>query len=297
MDAHYADLPDGDAAGVFGDDDVIGTVNRQTPETVLGAVDAVRSGKVFSLNAPLNWPDPPLFNREPVRHHVYRTEMGNRDDYLDNFFPQSSTQWDGLLHISDPELGSYNRQPPERLGIEAWARRGIVGRAVLLDVERWLREQGRVLDWRTRYEISVEELEGTRKWAGIEPQRGDILLVRTGWVSGHRAASDADRLEAKHRHDSPGLSAKDEMAAYLWDWGLSAVAADNIGLEAMPLRDGEVLHRKTLVRFGMPIGEMWWLDELAADSAADGRWESLLVSSPLHLVGGIGSPANAVAIK
>jgi hypothetical protein len=39
------------------------------------------------------------------------------------------------------------------------------------------------------------------------------------------------------------------------------------------------------------------LDALAADCAADARYEFLLTSAPLHVPGGIGSPANALAIK
>ena len=39
------------------------------------------------------------------------------------------------------------------------------------------------------------------------------------------------------------------------------------------------------------------LDELAADCAADGRYEFLLTAKPLNLTGGVGSPPNAIAIK
>jgi hypothetical protein len=45
------------------------------------------------------------------------------------------------------------------------------------------------------------------------------------------------------------------------------------------------------------LGELWWLADLAADCAADGAYESFLVSSPLNAPGGIGSPASATAIK
>ena len=41
----------------------------------------------------------------------------------------------------------------------------------------------------------------------------------------------------------------------------------------------------------------WWLGDLARDCAADGVYEMFLVSAPLNAPGGIGSPANAVAIK
>jgi kynurenine formamidase len=39
------------------------------------------------------------------------------------------------------------------------------------------------------------------------------------------------------------------------------------------------------------------LDALAADCAEDGRYTFLLVSVPLNVRGGVGSPCQAVAIK
>jgi hypothetical protein len=47
----------------------------------------------------------------------------------------------------------------------------------------------------------------------------------------------------------------------------------------------------------MPFGEMWDIEALAADCAADGVYDCFLASEPLHVPGGIGSPPNAVAIK
>ncbi|MDP9461442.1 MAG: cyclase family protein, partial [Actinomycetota bacterium] len=37
--------------------------------------------------------------------------------------------------------------------------------------------------------------------------------------------------------------------------------------------------------------------ELAEDCAATGSYDSLLTVKPLNLTGGVGSPANAVAIR
>ena len=45
------------------------------------------------------------------------------------------------------------------------------------------------------------------------------------------------------------------------------------------------------------VGEMFVLDALAEDCAADGVYEGLFISAPLNKVGGSGSPANALAIK
>jgi hypothetical protein len=48
---------------------------------------------------------------------------------------------------------------------------------------------------------------------------------------------------------------------------------------------------------GLPLGELFFLDDLAADCAADGSYEFLLTSAPLNLPHGVASPPNALAIK
>jgi len=47
----------------------------------------------------------------------------------------------------------------------------------------------------------------------------------------------------------------------------------------------------------MALGELWSLDALSEDCAADGVYERMVASVPLNLPGGIGSPANAIAIE
>jgi hypothetical protein len=49
--------------------------------------------------------------------------------------------------------------------------------------------------------------------------------------------------------------------------------------------------------FGMALGELWWLHDLAQDCAHDGVYEGLLVSAPTRAPAGIGSAANAVFLK
>jgi len=98
-----------------------------------------------------------------------------------------------------------------------------------------------------------------------------------------------------------GLAQSEEMCRYLWDHHVSAVAADNVGLEVWPPQGTpgpfRFLHNVLIGQFGLAIGELWWLADLAADCADDGVYEMFLCSSPLNLPGGIGSPANAIAIK
>jgi hypothetical protein len=57
------------------------------------------------------------------------------------------------------------------------------------------------------------------------------------------------------------------------------------------------VHQMLIGQFGMALGELWWLKDLADDCAADGVCEAFFVSAPLNGPGDIGSPANAVAIK
>ena len=109
----YADLPvkpgapAGSAWGLFGDDDQLGCLNLLTPERVIAAARLVRKGAVFPLNLSIDRPDPPLFGRGAARVEFVTGEV-HRDDYLDNFWPQASSQWDSLRHILHPPDGFYN---------------------------------------------------------------------------------------------------------------------------------------------------------------------------------------------
>jgi hypothetical protein len=76
------------------------------------------------------------------------------------------------------------------------------------------------------------------------------------------------------------------------------VVTDNPAVEQTP-GDPAVgsLHRRVLMSLGMPLGELFDLDTLAARCAADGRWTFAFTAAPLPLVGGVGSTANALAVR
>jgi len=231
----------------------------------------------------------------------------DRDDYLDGLWLQGSTQWDGFAHVRHPEHGNYNGVPDEqihggpgtRLGIDRWAERGVVGRAVLLDVQGELRRRGEQLDLDTAFEIAPELLDATAAAQGTSVEEGDVLLVHTGWLQ-HLLVAPADQQAAMldpRRQQVPGLQVSDGTLAWLWDHHVAAVAADNVGVEACGDGLRFDLHPSLLALLGIPLGEYWWLHDLAADCAADGRHEAMLVSVPLNVRGAVGSPAQAVAIK
>jgi hypothetical protein len=147
----YRELNAGSAWGVFGGDDQFGCLNLLTAARTAAAAALVRSGRLFSLNAPLDWPRPhfagPTGTRQPPGHVVLEFP-GGRDDYLDRFYPQAGTQLDGFLHVTEPGSGLAYNGNPGTVGIECFAARGIAGRGVLLDLARWAEAHGDAVDWR-----------------------------------------------------------------------------------------------------------------------------------------------------
>ena len=89
------------------------------------------------------------------------------------------------------------------------------------------------------------------------------------------------------------------MARWLWNNRVAAVAADCPALEAMPFdmsRADGFLHYRLIPLLGMAVGELFVLDALAGHCAETGVYEGLFVSAPIQKTGGVGSPANAVAL-
>ncbi len=305
-----AGAPAGAAWGVFGDDDEVGTINLLTPERVIAAAASIRSGKVFAMNLPINIPDPPLFTRGKHTHtiKIFPNADFVLDDYLDNFYPQSSSQWDALAHVKHPIFGAYNGIPDNqmtgrggmRLGIDNLARRGIAGRGVLADLARYYDRVGKSIDFTQNKSIPLDDVQATLEEEGVALRTGDILLIRIGWTKFYLSASQEIKAELAKETVVPGIEASERTARWLWDNHLAAVASDSPALEALPKPAGEeteFLHFRMLAFFGMPIGEMWNLEALAEDCAADGRYDFFLTSAPLNVPGGIGSPPNALAIK
>jgi kynurenine formamidase len=309
LSARADGVPKGSNWGLFGKDDQLGTLNFLTPERVAAAARLVKRGAIFSLNLPLHLPDPPLFNRGRYQHHITGGQSADRlghDDYLDNFYLQASSQWDSLAHVGHPRHGLYNGvqasdvtgEEGSKNGLDSAAKRGIAGRGVLLDVARYLASQGDPIDAMSSRAITVAELDATASAQGVTVQPGDVLIVRTGWEAMYLAADGATRQRIASDLHSPGIEGSMEMAGWLWDHRVAAVASDCPALEPWPwdLTVG-TLHVRALCFLGLPLGELWHIEDLASDCAEDSVYEFLFTSAPLNLRGGVGSPPNALAIK
>jgi kynurenine formamidase len=293
------------AWNAFGAGDELGTVNLLTPERVLGAARLVRTGEVINLSVPLDAIDPPLYARELMKHTIFPVDRNTLDDRLD-FFPQSSSQWDGLRHVRAREFGWWGGHTDEAalrpgsgpLGIERWVEHGVVGRGVLLDIARDLEQREGTFDPFVSRSITPAMLDAAAERQGVSLEHGDMLCVRTGWMGKYLAQERPERERIGNTHSFIGLAADEDMSRWLWNQHVTAIASDNPAIEVSP-GDPKIgsFHRRALPLLGLMLGELFALDRVAERSAADGRWTFLFVSVPLYLRGGVGSPANAIAIR
>ena len=127
--------------------------------------------------------------------------------------------------------------------------------------------------------ISPQLLDETLAAQGTALAPGDMLLVRTDYP---RHLFEHGNLEGAHPH--AGLEQSHEMLAWLWDHRVPLVAADTFAVECIPrvassplgagdALGGGLLHPHLIALLGMVVGELWKLDDLADDCAADGVYE------------------------
>ena len=294
--------------GRWGDDDQRGTLNLITPDVVRRAAACVKRGVGFSLGVEFGADGPQtgtVVGRFNPQH--YMTAIGQpfpapggfhfSDDVI--VMPlQCATQWDSLAHVHYDGL-LYNGYRAEDVlspagaaknGIEHLARGGILSRGVLLDIPR-ARGVDRLAPSTV---ITPGDLDAAAARQSVSFEAGDILLVRTGHIN--TWLEDGDRETYLWRGAGLGI----DCIEWLRERDFAAVCADNTAIEVMPCEDPDVhypVHLLGIRDMGMPFGEIFYLDELAADCEADAVFEFQLCAPPLAVPGGIGSPINPLAVK
>jgi hypothetical protein len=303
--------------GRWGPEDEKGTLNLVTPEMVTAAAGLVTKGKTISLALPFDDAGPQTGARgrfNPI-HLMIRdgadavAGTSIRDFYggVDQHFRgtddliimplQSGTQWDAMGHVVF-ENKIYNGFGAEWVssrgalkGDVAQAADGMVGRGVLLDVPRALG-----VDWlEPGFAIGAEELRQAESHGAVEVGPGDFVFVRTGAMAAARAAGTWGDYAGG---PAPGLG----LASVEWvgDRDIAALAADTWGLEVRPNETPDVfqpLHLILIVHMGLWLGEIFDLEPLADDCAADGVYEFMFCGPPLPFTRAVGSPLNPMAIK
>ena len=251
------------------------------------------------------------------------------DDQV-NLSLQYSTQWDSLAHIGarfdadgdgEAEMVYYNgyragtevhgpirysddgaagdcacggdASHADALGIENMAAHGVQGRGVLVDLHRRF--------GRARQLVGREDLLAVMASQGVVVEPGDMLLLRTGFaelITEMAGRPDAERLA----NSCAVLDGRDEgLLQWISDSGIAAICADNYAVEAYPARPRAgrksllPLHHHCLFKLGLPLGELWYLRDLAEWLHSHGRSRCLLTAPPLRLPGAVGSPTTPIA--
>jgi len=267
--------------------------------------------------------------------NVHMRDMEEGDDrYVDVWVDdevtlslQYSTQWDSLAHVgaefdadgdgveeavyyngyragrdlvgpSDDAAGdgTGHRSFAHHLGLEHMAATGVQGRGVLVDLAHHLGHEWRGVDRATLEEIMAAD--------GVVVEPGDMLLLHTGFAT-EILAMDKNPDPKKIFTLCPYLDARDPaLLEWIADSQISALVADNYAVEGLFGSRGDKdqsrhsflpIHHLCLFRLGVPLGEMWYLDELATWLRQHGRSRFLLTAPPLRLPGAVGSPLNPVA--
>jgi hypothetical protein len=161
----------------------------------------------------------------------------------------------------------------------------IAARGVLLDLARaahraWLPDGT---------EIDAAALDDCAERQGVTVEQGDVLLVRTGMLSGCAALGD---WRPYRKGPGPGLSPT--CARWLYEREVALVATDTPWVEVHRAdRAPGALRAVSLAHTGVPFGTSFHLDALSEACAADGSYAFFFVC-PAPDASGLAHP---VAVK
>src|SRR3546814_17010174 len=121
----------------------------------------------------------------------------------------------------------------------------------------------------------------------VEP--GDVLLLHTGYAT--KILEWDGQADVRQLFGSCAyLDAHDEsLLEWIADSQISALVADNYAVEGLLGKDRDPsrhsflpIHNLCLFKLGVPLGELWYLDELATWLRENGRSRFMLTAPPLR---------------
>lgn len=180
-----------------------------------------------------------------------------------------------------------------RASVGALAHKGVVGRAVLVDVAR--HEGVEHLDMHRH--VTVEDIRATLRHQKTTLVRGDVLLIRTGifkifYEEGADAFYDC--------FDEPGLTYEPGLLEFLNQHDIVGLGSDTLCNERQHcgvMAADFPLHVLLQRNLGITFHEALWLEDWANDCSTDGEYAAFYVAAPLRLVRGSGAPMNPIVIK
>jgi kynurenine formamidase len=266
------------------------------PDPLLSAVSAgvrlVELGQPFFTGMPCS-PNHPGFRMSLARRHgdMVRADGGSASNEIIVTGGHVGTHVDALSHVSHDGLlhGGVDAAQAQKGGrfsqLGAELTPALLTRGVLLDVAATHGTD--VLP--AGYGITAVDLQDAADRAGVAVQRGDVVLIRTGWAR-HFDADPATYLGQQDGVPGPTPEAAEWLAAA----GAVTTGADTTAYEQIKPGAGHSVlpvHRVLLVEAGIHIIEHLNLEH----AAADGLTEFVFVMAPLRIVGGTGSPVRPFA--
>ncbi len=298
----------------WGAEDTLGSVNLITPESIVAAARLVKTGKRYALGQVTSRETPAFgartFELFAVSHGGVFDGTGNpvgagklttNDDWVLAFMGVGS-QIDGLGHVgidhvyyNGNEVGDFfSPGGLKKLGTDQIPP--IVARGVVLDIVGWMKENqpdrvmtvGGLEMLKEGTPVNREAIEGALARQQIAVERGDVVLVHTGYME--MAELDKDR----YMKSLPGIGV--EGALFLAGRDPVAIGADTFAIEVLP---GETegsafpVHLELLPKRGIYILENMVTRELVNDEA----WEFMFVLGQARMKGAVQMIINPVAIR
>ncbi len=301
--------------GRWGDSDEIGRANLLDDIAVLqAAAGCIRTGKRFSLALPLCSPggDPCLPGRMNAVHFMTcdashyqagrKTKLAGGMQYIDDSMIvacHGTTHMDALGHAyaDDTLWNGYDAATTtgglSKASIGALAHRGVVGRAVLVDVAR---HEG-VAHLPMHRQISLADLRATLDVQQTVLRPGDTLILRTGIF---RVFYEQGAAAFYGEFDEPGVTYEPELVDFLADQDIAGLGSDTLCNEQQHAADIDAafpLHVLLQRNLGIIFHEALWLEDWSTDCEQDGVYDAFYVAMPLNLVQGSGAPMNPIVIK
>ncbi|GGX97027.1 cyclase family protein [Streptomyces minutiscleroticus] len=175
------------------------------PRQIRRAAARVVDGNAFNLDYPLDAFDPPMSRARGIpEHRITAKHDQARDDVLDNFHLQATTQIDGLRHRRASGHGFYNGVPDDeirprspRLGVQLWADVPLAGRGLLIDVDGLLRDRGTPLHHPDGPALTTDLLDDALARQNCRTEPGDLVLVHTGRADWYLTADPEERARTR----------------------------------------------------------------------------------------------------
>jgi kynurenine formamidase len=259
----------------------------------------LRRSKVYDLGQPLftgmpHYPTHPPFLFGLTKKHGDMVAEGGVSSAADAIAMGThvGTHIDALCHFSCGGM-LHGGVPAKAVQSDGGGMRAhsvdtiapILRRGVLLDIAALAQVDALPTD----FGITTSHLESAAKAQGVAIEKGDVVLLRTGWARFWHDAARYITGGAGAQPAGPGP----ELAGARWlsERVVFAAGSDTVAFERVPAPTMPV-HVHLLVESGIHIIEALNLEELSRDRI----YEFVFVAAPLKIQGATGSPIRPLAL-